>query len=326
MSIFLMLVFLSYLLLCKFAKAGGLFNVLVVIFIILSTALRFNVEIKDNLDYEGYILWDNSPIKLSLLTIFAEPYFYVLSNVFYKFTKSSAEALYYIYHVNFIISTYFFIWLASKIDILLWKKMLLFTFYYFLFTYTTLRNGPAYILVAYMFYAIQRNRKYLAGYLSFLAHASALPALMATFLKFKKPTTKVLILIVMLSVLLATVMQLPAFSHVSNKYDAYTDSDMKRDVTLFHKIYFGVMILLNIYLFMYRRIYVFTNIYIFMIMLYVWMYFQNPVMAFRFSVFIVTFLCLHPQDQKIKRFDIFLNAISSIFVIGFLYTFYSNHK
>lgn len=324
-EILLFIVFLFYYVLCKTCNHLKYFNLLAVLFFCVSLLLRLYVNIKDNADFGGYSLWEFTPLEINFSLLFSEPWFYALVNFFHNITDDGLVALEIVYYINFFLSTIFFIWVASKTDIAQWKKVLFFTMFYILFTYTTLRNTPAYILVGLSFYAVQRGKKKYVGFLSFLAHTSSIPAISATVLGFRKPSAKFLALLIFFSIIASYILQLPELSHISDKYDVYSVSDSNTGSSIFHLIYFGVLLSITIFLFVKNKPYVYNNIYIFIFSLYLAMFFQSSVMGFRFSVYLIIFLCLHPYIKKPNRLDSIFNRLSLILVGYFIYTFYANH-
>lgn len=326
---YILITYLSYLLLLlvfhsrlrKFAFIPA------VIFFICSLLLRFYVPIEKNADYGGYANFMFEEYHFQWKSTFSEPYFPVILNTFFRLTDNWREALYGVYFTNFLFGSVFYIWLAFRKNIKYWIKLVFFVFSYILLTYTVLRNSPAYFLFGFLTYYLLLGKRFWGGYLGFLTHVSALPALAATFLGFGKPTYKQLLLILLGAVVFSSVLSLPYFSHITDRLDTYTDPEVaeKYGVSIFHKLYFVVVVVLSLLILKYRKAAVYNNFYCALFLIYLILYILNPVMAFRFSYYLIIYLVVYPFYEKLK-YDKILNIIFSVLLILLFYNvFYSSH-
>lgn len=329
LEFYILITYLSYVLLLMVfhSKIRKLVFIPTVIFIICCLLLRLYVPIEKNADYGGYIGFMYDEYRFEFKSVFSEPYFPLVLTSLFKATDDWKQAIYGIYFLNFIFSTVFYIWLAYRKDVKYWIKILFFGFSYTLLTYTVLRNSPAYFLFGFLMYYLLIGKKFWVGYAGFLTHVSALPALAATFLGFGRPTYKQLLLILLGAAVFSTLLSLPYFSHITNKLDTYTDPDVseKFGVSIFHKLYFVMIIGLSIVVYRYRKMAIYNNFYCAILLIYLILYILNPVMAFRFSYYIIIYLVVYPFYEKIK-YDNVLNILFSILLVFLFYNgFYSSH-
>jgi len=323
---YIVLVFFSYYALILLSNKTILFRAFIPIFVIFSLLLRLSVKIEANADYFGYYFLQKSTFELKISSILGEPYFPVL-NLIIKYITGKDDVLSIIYYINLIFSTFFFVWVAGKKDLKLWIKVILFSFEYFLFTYTTIRNSVAYMLFGVLVYELLHNRKYYLGYFAFLSHVSVVPALLATLLEFKKPTLKKIILVILAAAVFSLILNLPIFNFINAKFDAYSNVDPDSEVgkSIVHKIYFVFILLLTGFLYFVSRRTVYNTFYIGIFAMYVGLFFVSPVMAFRFSLYIIIYLCLYPF-YKTSKFDKALNFLSILLILIFIKAFIDTHS
>lgn len=326
---YILITYLSYLLLLavfhsKIRKAAF---IPAVIFFICSLLLRMYVPIEKNADYEGYVNFTFQNYHFELKSIFSEPYFPLILNAMFKYTQDWKQALNAVYSINFLSSSVFYIWFAYRRDVKYWIKILFFAFSYILFTYTVLRNSPAYFLFGFLIFYLLLGRRFWAGYFGFLTHISSLPALAATFLGFGKPTYKQFFLILLGAITFSGLLSLSYFAHITAKLDTYTDPSIaeKYGVNIFHKIYFVMIIGLTLLIYKNRKTAIYNNFYCAIFLIYLILYFLNPVMAYRFSYYIIIYLAVYPFYGKLK-YDKILNIVFSIVLVFLFYNvFYSSH-
>ncbi|KAA0126161.1 hypothetical protein FY557_18800 [Chryseobacterium sp. SN22] len=329
LQFYILITFLSYmfLLLVFHSKLRKLAFIPAVLFVICSLLLRLYVPIEKNADYGGYANFMFEEYHFQWKAIFSEPYFPLILNTLFKYTQDWKESLNGMYLINFVFSLIFYIWLAYRKNIKYWIKLIFFVFSYTLLTYTVLRNSPAYFLFGFLAYYLLLGKKFWAGYLGFLTHASALPALAATFLGFGKPTYKQFLLILLGALVFSSLLSLPYFSHITNRLDTYTDTNVadKYGVSIFHKLYLVMIIGLTLLIYKYKKTAVYNNFYCAIFLIYLILYFLNPVMAFRFSYYIIIYIVIYPFYGKLK-YDKILNMVFSI-VLGFVFynIFFGSH-
>jgi hypothetical protein len=211
-------------------------------FIISSITLRFVINPNSNKDYYGYFSFHSYQDQNSFISfLLSEPYLYLIYKFFELFTPDKEYILRGIYWFNFLITNVFFIWLALRKDILIWKKIVLFVFYYFLFGFVLLRNGPVYILYAYFFYYSFRNKKFIKIVLTPFMHLSALALIILLFQR-KKYYIKIFFAAILIIIPLVFIYLIPVLSNISSiqvtmsKVYAYS-KDVKA-IAVFHKIHF----------------------------------------------------------------------------------------
>ena len=319
---YLILIFLSYFFLCSARKHFPIFLGISLIFLGIGYYFRIHVDYKSNADYYGYYLLSGESFSFGIDKILSEPYFPIIYDFFKKIAPSNSLALEYVYLFNFFICNLFFIWLAYNKSILFYLKIIFFSLYYFLFAYTAIRNSLAYLLVGVALYKMLRNSRFIFGYFAFLFHVSSLPVILSMFLGFKKPKKKVLIYILTGAISLGVIINLPIFSHILMKFDAYSAGGAKYNVA-FHFFYFTIFNLVVLLIYFKNRKVVYNSYFIFVFILYLVLFILNPVMSFRYSIYLITFLCFYPY--KISKFTGYINYLSIFLMFYFIYTFYSTH-
>lgn len=327
MIILIAILFLSYSILClNWARNSWVF--ILFVFILVSVILRTVVELKLNADYPAYLQFVQMNSDLAnnniFVILFNEPYFFYSITILRLFTDSSEGALLLFYIINFIFSTIFFAWLARLKDISFWRKVFAFSFFYFLFTYTTIRNTPAYLLVGVLFYRVQREGTFKIAYLSFLAHMSSIPALVISLFKVKYPKPYILALIVAIPLMFLLIIQIPVFN-LLDKFTVYSE-DQEYGQGILHLIYLLVITFITVFVFFYNRRYVYNDVYILLYTLYIFLFFISPVIAFRFSVYLVLFLIMFPKARDNDILDTIFNKFGAIvLLILLILNFKSNH-
>lgn len=323
LEIWLVIIFLMYYFLCLSNKHLPIFIFFAFVFVFVSSLFRGEVPYTANADYWGQYIHTQQYFEYSISNIFKEPYLFLINDFFLLFFSKSEEAFQAIYILNFMISSFFFIWLARRKDISLILKCTFFTLYYFLFTYTVIRNSIAYILIAVTFYHLIRNRTFQVGKVAFLFHMSSLPVVLSTYLGIKPPSKRVLLYIVTGGLLVGLVMNIPIFSHLLEKFNAYSSSDYSLN-RQFHTIYFLFVVFCIILLYVFNKKSVYMSIFIFNFILYVILFLVNPVMSFRFSIYIISFIIMYPFRIE-RKFLPILNVLALTLLSYFMYSFYSNH-
>ncbi len=145
MYFFIVLQLLLYILLANQFRIKPAFAFFAILYIIAAIVARYLIPLEANADYGAYYynygnyMEDKIPFYVK---IFKEPYLFYVKRLLEYFFRWE-EVIPILYYFNFAISTVFFIWLASLKDVALWKKIFYYATYYFLITFTLIRNGPA---------------------------------------------------------------------------------------------------------------------------------------------------------------------------------------
>lgn len=298
------------------------------LFIFCSFYLRFIIPIELNKDYAGYsIFYDFDDPESLIGFLISEPYLYLLYKFFNIFSTDKIIILKLIYWFNTFLTTVFFTWLALKKDVSVWKKNILFVFYFFLFGFVVLRNTPAYIIFALFSYHGLRNTKF--NYIFFMPfmHLSTLPVLVSYFHK-KKHYLKYLTILVIATIPLfifyiyPIITSLLEFESIITKSEAYLGSESETGI--FHIIYFIFITIICFTIFKVNK-----NLHPIIIttaFIYYIFFFINPVLGFRFSpYFIISWLLMKKQTNKYSELNKILNYGSLFTVFYFIFTLYDTH-
>lgn len=299
-------------------------------FLFFGTALRAIINPELNNDYYGYFDIHNFETPENFLTfIFSEPYLLIVFKFFSLFSTNKQIIFLEIYWFNFIITNIFFLWLATRKDIVLWKKIMIFVFYYILFGFVLLRNGPVYMLFACFFYYSFRNRNYIKILITPFMHMSALALIILLFHK-RKYYLKILFFVILGMIPIFIFFVMPVLSEVEaikssmSKVDSY--SEELESVSIFHKV--GLLfttIIVLIAIFVYRKK-AMNPIFITTILFYYITYLINPIMGFRFSPYLFLSILLFdfegPYSARLVRN---LNIMSFLLIPYFIFTLYNSH-
>lgn len=299
-------------------------------FLISASILRAIINPELNKDYFGYFdlhNFENPDDFISFLL--SEPYLYLIHKFIELFTADKKQIFLGIYWFNFLITNVFFVWLVTRKHVAIWKKMLLFVFYYFLFGFVLLRNGPVYILFACFFYYSYRNKKFNKILLAPFMHLSAL-ALMVTLFQKNKHYLKFFFIIILglLPVLIFYIMPILknviALQGSMNKVDSYSEG--MEVVSVFHKIYFLFLTMFILITFSIYKKQAINSILITNIVFYYISFFINPVLGFRFSPYVFMAILLFDFNGAYNvRFVRKLNIASFLLIPYFLYTLFDTH-
>lgn len=329
--ILISILFFNYYLLCQNHIKLNNKIIYLIFFIFLSIVLRIIIPTNLNKDYFGYFELYNFENPENLVSfLISEPYLYVLYNFFEVFTSNKEIIIECIYWFNLLISIYFYIWLAFRKDLVLWKKVIIFIFYYFLTSYVVLRNAPVYFIYSYFFYYSFRSIKYKKIILTPFMHLSSVPLLMLLFQKSKK-YFKYLFLALILFIPILFIVVFPIIDSIEelqqslNKVDAYTEGGS--EVGVFHKIYFCFITLLFIISWLNIKKKLFHPIIITTFIIYYISFFINPVIGFRFSPYIILVLLLNNFEGK-YNFPVLTRVLNLIIILllpYFIFTFIDTH-
>jgi hypothetical protein len=299
-------------------------------FLLFGSALRVIINPELNNDYYGYFDLHNFDTPDNFLTfLFSEPYLLIIYKFFNLFTTNKQIIFLEIYWFNFIITNIFFLWLATRKDVVLWKKMIIFVFYFVLFGFVLLRNGPVYMLFAYFFYYSFRNKNYKKIIFTPFMHMSAIALVILLFHK-RRNYLKILFLVILglipifIFFIMPILSEVEAISRSMSKFDSY--SEELESVSVFHKV--GLLfttIIVFITMFVYKKKAI-NPIFITTIVFYYIAYLINPIMGFRFSPYLFFSILLFDYNGShsstlIRK----LNIISFLLFPYFIFTLFNSH-
>lgn len=325
------ILFFNYYLLCQNHIKLNNKIIYLIFFIFLSIVLRIIIPTNLNKDYFGYFELYNFENPENLVSfLISEPYLYVLYNFFEVFTSNKEIIIECIYWFNLLISIYFYIWLAFRKDLVLWKKVIIFIFYYFLTSYVVLRNAPVYFIYSYFFYYSFRSIKYKKIILTPFMHLSSVPLLMLLFQKSKK-YFKYLFLAIIIFIPILFILIFPIIKSIEelqlslNKVDAYAEG--MNEVSIFHKLFFCFITGLLFFCWINLKKRIFHPIIITTFIIYYISYYINPVIGFRFSPYLI-FAILLNNYKGYYSFPALTKALNCIIILllpYFIYTFINTH-
>lgn len=300
------------------------------LYLMFAIILRFIIAPELNKDYYGYFdLHNFEDPEDTVSFLVSEPYLYLLFKSFSYVIDKKETIFIVIYWFNFLLTNVFFIWLATRLDLNVWKKMVLFVFYYFLFGFVLLRNGPVYILFASFFYYSYRNQKFNKILFTPFMHLSALSLIVTLFHKNKYYlkilfATLFLFLPVFILYILPLLNDLIALQSSMHKVDSYSEGI--GNVSVFHKIYFFfISTILAIAILVYKK-YAFHPILITTSLFYYIAFYVNPVLGFRFSPYVVIavlFFC--SENIKKSKWNKYLDIVSVLMLPYFIFTLMDTH-
>ena len=283
------------------------------IFLVFSFFLFFLIDFSKLPDYQQYYnVIGIRDSEISIKTLFTEPYYFELVNVFNK-RYSSEISIRIFYFINTFITTFFFIWISFNKKAAPWKNVLLYSLFYYLFSFILLRNTPSYILTGILFYFLQKNIFVKTTILSFLCHLSSLPVLFFSFFKNKKADFKLLIIVVIYFLVFNLLTQLEIFG-IYNKLTIYQD-DKEYGQNIFHKLYFILFLIFNLYMYLKYKSIIDNYTYILIFFTYLILQSIGPVMAYRFSIYIILYIFLSDKFSPKKNDNTLLNFVSLSFII-----------
>ncbi len=250
--------------------------------------------------------------NIESLFLFSEPYYFQSVNFLSNFfSKEVSINIFYL--INFLITNVFFIWLAFKIDIPIWNKVLLYSLYYYFFSYILLRNTPSYILVGFLFYGISKNKIFKLSFLAFLSHLSSLPIIVVSFFRNKKIDFKFAILVLCLFFGYGFIINLEVLN-IYEKFNGYAEGNENK-LKVFHLVYFVFFILLNLFI-LRKEKYGFLNYtYLLLGCMYLILQNTNPVMGYRFSIYLILYIFLNPKFRLSYKAERLLDSISFSFIV-----------
>lgn len=323
--------FLNYYLLCQ--NSGKVENKFIYLlsFVLLSIVLRIIIPTEINKDYAGYFeLYNFENPENTFSFLISEPYLYLLYKFFELFSSNKFIIIECIYWFNLIVSLCFYIWLSFRKDIKLWKKVVIFVFYYFLASYVVLRNAPVYFIYSYFFYYSFRSIKYRKIVFTPLMHISSLPLLLLMFYKSKNYykylfSAMVVIIPILVFIILPVLESIEVLKSSLDKADAYAEG--MSEVSIFHKIYFCFITCILIVSWINYKDKIYHPLIISTFILYYISFFINPVIGFRFSPYVILAILLSNFKSKYDTPTLtkVLNFIIVFLLPYFIFTFFDTH-
>lgn len=298
-------------------------------FVLCSFLLRFMISPELNKDYFGYFdLFDFTLPQNVLSAILGEPYLKILHVFFTLFTEDKSVVFLCIYWFNLAVANAFFIWIVTRKDIQMWKKIILFSFFYFLFAFVLIRNAPVYLLFAMYFYYSFRKVNFNWVLVTPFIHISSIAVLVTYFHKRKNYYTLFFIFSVIVTLLL--VFLLPKVSNsfavemTMSKVSAYSaEMDV---VSVFHKVYFVFIFFVIITTaFVYKK-QMLHPIIVTTIILYYISFAVNPIAGFRFAPYLLFSILLFNYTGTYHRQLTQIFNLTSFFMLPyFIYTLIDTH-
>ena len=316
---FIFLGVLSFLLYYLLVQKISFNSKLIIAFFYLMSTLVFKLLVNESSmpDYDSYYgVIGEEKGNLKSFFLFSEPYYFHSVNYLNNyFSKEITINIF--YFINYTITNIFFIWLAFKIDIPIWNKILLYSLYYYFFSYILLRNTPSYILIGLLFYGINKRRIFKPSLLAFLSHLSSLPIILVSFFMNKKINFKFIILVLLLLFGYGFIINIEILN-IYEKINGYEEGK-ENTVKLFHLLYFTTFILLNLFI-LRKEKYGFLNYtYLLLGCMYLILQNINPVLGYRFSIYLILYIFLNPKFRLSIKSEKILNGFSFSFIFIFFY-------
>lgn len=329
-TVALLCTFLSYYYACNNYVVVKKKLIFTSLFIMFSILMRRIINVNLNNDYFLYYNFDIFKKPTSLLNfILNEPYLYSIYTFFNFFMDEKKDVFLAIYWFNFLIITLFFIWLIFRKDIEVWKKMVLFVLNYFLFGFVLLRNGPAYVLFAMYFYYTFRDIKFNWVLITPFMHISSSLMLVTYFHKrkwyFKLLLFSPIILLCLFFITKPFLMSIQAFESILSKINIYSEG--MSVVGILHILFFlFITVLVSLGFLLYKRK-MLHPILVTTIFFYGFTFYINPIVAHRFSPYVLFGLLLYPFDKiGEEKMALQLNRLSVLLFPIFLYTLFNTHQ
>nr|WP_294925870.1 hypothetical protein [uncultured Flavobacterium sp.] len=328
--IFSFVTFLFYYFGCLDCSSSRTKLLFIICFVVCSFLLRGIIDPALNNDFYLYYNFQIFQKPTSFLSfIINEPYLYSVYSFFNIFSTDKGIVFSCLYWFNHIITTFFFAWLLKLKDVETWKKMLLFSIFYFFLAFVLLRNGPVYLLFALYFYFNFRSKKFNYVLITPFMHISAGLMIIVFFHKWKKyylffVITCILVPICFL-ILRPLLQDVSAFQRLLLKInDYYSQSD--GTVGIMHWLFF---IFISIFLFGGAILYKKQMLHPFLItsaVLYYITYFINPIVAFRFSPYVLfALLFIDFNELKNNKIHRVLNLLSVFLFPFYLFVLFHTH-
>ncbi len=317
----LFLVFFSYYLICYSKNNVKAYSILSVVFLIAVVWLRIVIPPEMSKDYIAYVQTHGFEDAFSFIYLLSEPYRLVLYEILSIFSDDQVQITNYYYYFNLLVNSFFFLWLAKIKDISLWKKILLFSLYYIVFSFVWLRASISYILIFYFIYYGYRNKLKLIGFMTPFVHISSISVLYLWSVRFVSKAYLKIGMILILLLITYYFLSSNQSTYILYKIDSYINSAGEKD-NYKHQLYFiGILIFVFNFLY-YNRKYIFDTLVMSLSFFYVIIHVVNVVAAQRISHYLILVLLSLPVDKKKKSLNIFISRVSFIFIIIFFYKFF----
>jgi hypothetical protein len=322
--------FISYYFACIFFANTNKKLFFTGVFIVCSFLGRLIINVNLNNDYLLYYNFDIFKKPSGVLSyILNEPYLYSAYAFFTLFIDSKKDVFLALYWFNFIISTFFFVWLLFREDIEAWKKMLLFVIHYFLFGYVLLRNGPAYILFVLYFYYAFREKRFDWVLITPFMHISSSLMLVTYFHKsrnyFKVLLVGTVVIFCLVFILKPFLSSIVEFDSILYKISVYLQG--MNGVGVLHILFFLFISFLVIMGSIFYKNEMLHPILITTVLFYSVTFFINPIVAYRFSPYVIFALLLFPFDKmKNEKIVFIMNRLTILLFPLFVYSLFSAHR
>lgn len=324
-----LLTFVFYYLACFEYTTSKKKLLLIICFLFCSFFLRAVIDPALNNDYDLYYNFKIFHKPRSFFTFFLkEPYLYSVYAFFDIFSNEKEIIFSCLYWFNYIITTLFFVWLIKLKDIEVWKKMLLFSVFYFFFAFTLLRNGPVYIFFAMYFYYSYRNLKFNYVLLTPFMHISSILILIVYLYKLKNYYLFLAIVCILGPIFLLLFKpyldNIDIFHYVFYKMNTYSKANAAIGYMHWSFLSFiSILHLFGIILYKKRMLHPFL---VTTALFYYVSYFINPIMAFRFTPYVLFALLFFNFDPLKKQIVRVLNLSSVFLVVIYLFILYHTHN
>lgn len=300
----------------------------IICFIVSSFLLRAVIDPTLNNDFYLYFnfkIFHKPTDFLSYLV--REPYLYLVYSFFDIFSDDKEVVFSCLYWFNYLITTIFFVWLVKRKDVEVWKKMLIFSFFYFFFAFVLLRNGPVYLLFALCFYYNFRDLKFNYVLLTPFMHISAIAVLIVYFHKWKNYYLFFVVFCILgpmgFIIFHPYLLKVDAFQTVALKIDYFSSNNA--EIGMMHWLFFAFISILFLLAAKLYRKQLLHPIIISSAFFYYVTYFINPIMAFRFSPYVLFALLFFNVDILKKQIVRILNLLSVFLFVIFLFILYHTH-
>lgn len=292
------------------------------LFVLLVFLLRFEVPPEMSKDFIAYSkIPDLHNTGFSVL--FIEPYRYFIYKIASLFFDKDENIVLFVYYFNLSINSVFFIWVAKLYDIPIWRKTLLFSLFFIVFSFVWLRASVAYIILGYFFYHAYRGENKLIGYFSLFVHLSSLPVIYLWVVKYVRKQFK-LLMVVLLVIMSFVFFSSDYSSYVIYKIGYYVESGAEKE-NLKHQLYFFFFSCFFIGYLFFHKARLKDNFLLLLYMFYVLVFFINVVAAQRISHFLLIAILFLPivKTKKVLFFRKKMAYISFCFIFIFYFKFYS---
>ena len=292
-------------------------------FFCLALVLRLLIPIPLVMDYAAY--YSNNIYDYNfygIIDVISEPALKLVYNISFFLFNDKKQTVHFIYWLNFAGCTYLY-YRISKYQIPFFKKMILFSFFYFFFTFVLLRNGIPYLLVFMFFYEINNTegklRKLIVA--SFFHATAAVVFLVRLIFEIKLRRLIVYALVVLAILAVLAVNNISVFDYFIQKFDAYAEVYHYRSV--FHIIWMFFIFGIFCWSFVENVAQSSSLFFITLMVVYIVLNYLNPVMGYRLSLYVLLFyLTLPVKNPKLVKYvpDMDILSFGLIFLLYLNYT------